>query len=71
MQMTIINDDIRLAVYKELIQYWNDCIDEHEKNYSVLKDHWIDTQIFSLNCAIACMEELLKDYKREQTNKEL
>jgi hypothetical protein len=69
--MTAIDDKARLAVYEELIQYWNDCIDEHEENYSTLKDHWIDAQIFSLNCAIVCMEELIKDYKREQSNREL
>jgi hypothetical protein len=69
--MSKIDDKTRLAVYKELMEYWHDCIDEHEQNYNNLKDHWIDTQIFSLNCAIACMEELLKDYKREQSNKEL
>lgn len=69
--MSKIDDKTRLAVYEELLQYWHDCIDEHEENYSTLKDHWIDTQLFSLNCAIACMEELLKDYKREKSNKEL
>lgn len=69
--MSKIDDKTRLAVYEELIKYWHDCIDEHEENYTTLKDHWIDTQIFSLNCAIACMEELLKDYKREKSNKEL
>jgi hypothetical protein len=69
--MSKIDDKTRLAVYEELLQYWHDCIDEHEERLGHLKDHWIDTQILSLNFAIACMEELLKDYKREQSNKEL
>ena len=70
--MSEIDDKTRLAVYEELMQYWHNCIDEHEeRDRSAYHDHWLDAQIFSLNCAIACMEELLKDYKREQSNKEL
>ena len=64
--MSNLTDEQRLLAYDELIAYWKRCIDEFNERYTGLHDHWVDSQLFSLNAAVVCLEELIKDYHREK-----
>ena len=69
--LTKMNDDIRLKVYEELLEYWNQQADILEKQYSDHHDHLVDAGLLSLNFSIAALETVITNLKLGNSNREL